>query len=162
MVKIPKLAEDGQNWKIYRAKYLEVAATENLLSIVAGWESDDGSKDWDHRNRVARMLFYITLPTLLRLRIRLLENAREVFRYLAFYFRDCEPIVDPRAKKLATCANEDKCYPSVENPTSENAATERHANAEREDPPTKALTRGTKDVDDRNVGREDPRTSIVN
>jgi len=69
MVKIPKLEEDGQNWKIYREKYLEVAATENLLSIVAGWESDDGSKDWDHWNRVARMLLYITLPPLLQSRI---------------------------------------------------------------------------------------------
>ena len=48
MVKIPELAEDGRNWKIYCAKFLEVAATECLLSIVAGWESDDGSKDWAH------------------------------------------------------------------------------------------------------------------
>jgi len=38
MVKIPKLAEDSQNWKIYHTKYLEVAATKNLLSVVAGWE----------------------------------------------------------------------------------------------------------------------------
>jgi len=160
MVKIPELAEDGQNWKIYCAKYLEVAATENLLSIVAGWELDDGSKDWDHRNRVARMLLYITLPPLLRLHIRLLENAREVFQYLAYYFLDAEPIADPCAKKLATCANEDKRYPSAESPTSENAATERHANAEREDLPTKDLTRGTEDVDDGNVGCKDPHTSL--
>ena len=162
MVKIPELAEDGQNWKIYRAKYLEVAATENLLSIVAGWESDNGSKDWDHRNRVARMLLYITLPPLLQSRIRLLENAREVFQYLAYYFLDAEPIADPRTKKLATCTNEDKRHPSAESPTSENAATERLANAKRDeelDLPTKALNRGTKDVNDRNVGREDPRTS---
>jgi len=160
MVKIPKLEEDGQNWKIYREKYLEVAATENLLSIVAGWESDDGSKDWDHRNRVARMLLYITLPPLLQSRIRLLERAQEVFRYLAYYFLDAEPIADPRAKKLATCANVDKRYPSAEAPMSENAAAERHAHAEREDPPTKDLTRGIEDVDDGNVGREDPRTSL--
>jgi len=146
MVKIPELAEDSQNWKIYCTKYLEVAATENLLSIVAGWESDDGSKDWDHRNRVARMLLYITLPPLLRLHIRLLENAREVFQYLAYYFLDADPIVDPHAKKLTTCANNDKCYLSVKSPTSENAAT----GADREDPPTKdphtsleALAEGT-------------------
>jgi len=156
MVKIPELAEDGQNWKIYRAKYLEVAATENLLSIVAGWESDDGSKDWDHRNRVACMLLYITLPPLLRSRIRLLENAQEVFRYLAYYFLDAEPIADPRAKKFAARANEVKHDPSAENPTSEYAAI----GAERENPPTKDLTRGTEDVDNRNVGRtQDPCTS---
>jgi len=156
MVKIPELEEDGQNWKIYRAKYLEVAATENLLSIVAGLESDDGSKDWDHRNRVARMLLYITLPPLLQSHIQLLQNAREVFRYLAFYFRDCEPIVDPRAKKLATCANDDKRYPSAGTPTSKNAAT----GTGREDLPMKALNRGNEDINDRNVGREDPRTSL--
>ena len=88
MVKIPELAEDGQNWKIYREKYLEVAATEHLFSVVAGWELDDGSKDWDHRNRTARTLFYITLPPSFRLRIQPLENAREVFRYLQFYSLD--------------------------------------------------------------------------
>ena len=44
--RIPELAEDGQNWKIYHAKFLKVAATKHLLSIIAGWESDDGSKDW--------------------------------------------------------------------------------------------------------------------
>jgi len=151
MVKIPTLELNGQNWKIYRAKYLKVAATENLLSVVAGWESDDGSKDWDHRNRVARMLLYITLPPLLQSHIQLLEHAREVFRYLAYYFLDADPIVDPRAKKLATCANEDKHYPSAESPTSENAAT----GAEREDLPTKALNRGTEDVDNGNVRHKD-------
>jgi len=140
MVKIPELAEDGQNWKIYHVKYLEVAATENLLSIVAGWESDDGSKDWDHQNRVACMLLYITLPPLLQSHIQLLENAQEVFQYLAFYFHDCEPIADPCVKKLATCANDDKHYLSTESPSSENAA-KRLANRKREDPPcTKDLT----------------------
>ena len=44
--RIPELTEDGRNWKIYCAKFLKVTATERLLSIVAGWESDDGSKDW--------------------------------------------------------------------------------------------------------------------
>ena len=124
---------------IYRTKYLEVAATENLLSVVAGWESDDGSKDWDHWNRVAHMLLYITLPPLLQSRIQLLEHAQEVFRYLAYYFLDADPIADPCTKKLTTCANKDKRYPSAESPTSKNAATERHANAEQEDLPMKAL-----------------------
>ena len=76
------------------------------------------------------------------------------FKYLAKRFRDHEPIADPRAKKLATCTNDDKRYLSAESPTSENAAT----GADGEDPPTKDLTRGTEDVDDGNVGRKDPRT----
>ena len=64
--RIPELTEDGQNWKIYHTKFLEVAATERLLSIIAGWESDNGSKDWAHRAEVARMLFLMTTPPLLR------------------------------------------------------------------------------------------------
>ncbi|KIM62609.1 hypothetical protein SCLCIDRAFT_24903 [Scleroderma citrinum Foug A] len=48
MVKIPKLAEDGQNWKIYHAKFLKVAATFNCLEVLAGrpYEGDD----WDGCN----------------------------------------------------------------------------------------------------------------
>ncbi|KIM57560.1 hypothetical protein SCLCIDRAFT_28780 [Scleroderma citrinum Foug A] len=82
---IPKLAEDGRNWKIYCMKYLEVAATERLLSIVAGWESDNGSKDWVHRAGVARLLFLMTTPSSFR--------------------HHFNPIKDPRAKKLVTSAN---------------------------------------------------------
>ena len=103
---IPKLAEDGRNWKIYHAKFFEVAATERLLSIIAGWESDNGSKDWAHWAEVARMLFLMTTSPLLRLRIRLFESAQQIFRYLTFYFLDFDPIEDPRAKKLAISANE--------------------------------------------------------
>ena len=55
-------------------------------------------------------------------------------------------------KKLTTCANNDKHYLSVKTPTSKNAAT----GAGWEDLPTKALNRGTKDVNNRNVGHEDP------
>jgi len=44
-----------------------------------------------------------------------------------------------------------------ESPTSENAAT----GADWEDPPTKDLTRGTEDVNNRNIGcTEDPCTSL--
>ena len=104
--RIPELAEDRRNWKIYCAKFLEVAATECLLSIVAGWESDNGSKDWAHRAEVARMLFLMTTPPLLRFCIRLFESAQRIFRYLTSYFLDFDPIEDPCTKKLATSANE--------------------------------------------------------
>jgi len=168
MVKIPELEEDGQNWKIYREKYLEVAATERLLSVVAGWELDDGSKDWDHRNRTARTLFYITLPPSFRLRIQPLENAREVFRYLQFYFLDLDPIEDPRAKKLATSANEANRVSAATvhatNSGSTHGRTTRRCKSRKRDTEdlstTKDLSRGTEDVDDGNVGREDPRTSV--
>ena len=46
-------------------------------------------------------------------------------------------------------------------PMSADTATERHASAERNNEDlttTKALTRGTEDIDNGNVGRQDPRT----
>ena len=48
-VKIPKLAKNGQNWKIYRMKVIEAAAMDitNPLGVLAGWELDDGSHDWE-------------------------------------------------------------------------------------------------------------------
>ena len=158
MVKIPALELDGRNWKIFRAKLLEHAATKGWLDVLAG-ASDDGTNDWEGCNALLHELLHDTVPISIYIRLRR-NTAHQVFKYLAKRFRDREPIADPRAKKLATCANEAKRYSSAEAPTSENAATERHANAEREDLPTKDLIRGTKDADDRNVGREDPRTSL--
>jgi len=154
MVKIPALELDGQNWKIYRAKLLEHAATKGWLNVLAG-EPDE---DWEGCNALLHEVLHDTIHISIYIRLRR-NTAHQVFKYLAKRFRDRDPIADPRAKKLATCANEDKRHPSAEAPTSENAAAERHAHAEREDLPTKDLTRGTEDVDDRIVGRKDPRTS---
>ena len=162
MVKIPALELDGRNWKIYRAELIEAAATHIVepLGVLAGWEENDGSDDWEGQDATAKFLIYPTLPLELLRPIRKLDTAHEMFVFLAHRFHDYDPIERDAETKLATCANEDKRYPSAEAPTSENTAAERHAHAEREDPPTKDLTRGTEDVDDRNVGRtEDPRTS---
>ena len=45
MVKIPELAEDRQNWKIYRVKFLKVAATFDCLEVLAGRPYE--GEDWD-------------------------------------------------------------------------------------------------------------------
>jgi len=153
MVKIPALELDGQNWKIYRAKLLEHAATKGWLDVLAG-APDDRTNDWEGCNALLHELLHDTVPISIYIRLRR-NTAHQVFKYLAKRFRDCEPIADPRTKKLATCANEDKRYLSAETSTSEKAAT----GADRENLPTKDLSRGTKDVDNRIVGREDPRTS---
>jgi len=156
MVKVPALAEDGQNWKIYRAKLLEHAATKGWLNVLAGKPDED----WEGCNALLHELLHDTIPISIYIRLRR-NTAHQAFKHLAKRFRDREPIADPRAKKLATCANEAKRHLSAEAPTSENAATERHAHAGREDLPcTKDLIRGTKDVDDGNVERtQDPCTS---
>jgi len=159
MVKIPALELDGRNWKIYRVKYLEVTATHHCLDVLAG-RPDDGTDDWEWCNTLLCSLFMETVPASIYYQIRL-KSAHETYNYLAKHFRDNDPIQELCAKKFVTRANEDKRYSSAESPMNENAATERHAHAEREDPPTKALTRGNEDVDDRNVGRtQDPRTSL--
>ena len=170
---IPELAEDGQNWKIYRTKFLEVAATKCLLSIVAGWESDDGSKDWVHQAEVARMLFLMTTPSSFRHCIRLFESAQQIFQYLACYFLDFNPIEDPHAKKLVTSANEtERVGAATEHAKNSWKSSQHGRNSQRwrshkrdnEDDlsnSTKALTRGTEDVDNGNVRRtEDPHTSL--
>jgi len=152
MVKIPALELDGQNWKIYRVKYLEAAATYYCLDVLGG-RPDDGTDDWEEGNALLCSLFMETIPASIYYRIRL-KSAHQIYNHLAKHFRDNDPIQELCAKKFAARANEDKRYSSAESPTSENAAT----GADREDPPTKDLTRGIEDVGDGNVGREDPRT----
>jgi len=123
---------------------------QNWLHVLAG-EPDE---DWEGCNALLHELLHDTVPISIYIRLRH-NTAHQVFKYLAKRFRDRKPIADPRTKKLATCANKDKRDPSANSPTSENAAT----GAEWEDLPTKDLTRGTEDVNDRIVGRKDPRTS---
>jgi len=154
MVKIPALELEGQNWKFYRAKYLEAAATYYCLDVLGG-RPDDGTDDWEEGNALLCSLFMETIPASIYYRIRL-KSAHQIYNHLAKHFRDNDPIQELCAKKFAARANKDKRYSSAESPTSENAAT----GADWEDPPTKDLNRGTEDVNDRNVGREDPRTSF--
>ena len=158
MVKIPELAEDGQNWKIYRAKFLEVAATFNCLKVLAGrpYEGDD----WDGCNALLCCTFMESVPPSIYFKIRR-RTAHKNFKYLAKRFRDNDPI---------PCANELQCAGTAaaaempeKSPTSDITATERHASAEwnNEDLSTKALTRGTQDINDGNVRRtQDLRTSL--
>jgi len=154
MVKIPALELDGQNWKIYRAKLLEAAATYYCLDVLAG-RPDDGTDDWHGSNALLWCTFMETAPPTIYVRIRY-KTAHEIYNYLADCFRDYDPIQELCLKKFAARTNDAKRYSSAESPTSENAAT---GAAEREDLPTKDLTRGTKDVDGRIVRCEDPRTS---
>ena len=132
MVKIPALELDGQNWKIYHVKLLEHAATKGWLGVLAG-ELDN--EDWEGCNALLHELLHDTIHISIYIRLRH-NTTHQVFKYLTKCFCDCDPIADPRTKKLATCTNDDKCYPSAKSPTSENAVT----GADWEDPPTKDLT----------------------
>ena len=86
--------------------------------------------------------------------------------YLAKRFRDSNPIVDPRvtsANKAKRGTDENSHKEPKQSPVSENAAMERHANANRdkedllntEDLPN----RGTEHVDEENVRWKDLHTS---
>ncbi|KIM50318.1 hypothetical protein SCLCIDRAFT_34417 [Scleroderma citrinum Foug A] len=136
-VEVPKLAENRQNWKIYRTKVIEAAATDitNPLGVLAGWQPDDGSYNWECLDAMLKWTFYTSVPITILCPIRKLDTAHKIFNYLV----------------KSTAVETQENYP-----TSANAATKWHANAklDKED----LLT--TQDVNNGNVGRtEDPRTS---
>ena len=138
MVKIPKLAEDGQNWKIYCTKFLEVTATYDCLEVLAGRPYE--GEDWDGCNALLCCMFMETVAPSIYFKIRC-RTAHENFKYLAKHFRDNDPI---------PCANELQCTGTAaaaempENyPTSANTATEQHADTKSDEDnlsTTKALT----------------------
>ena len=158
MVKIPKLTEDGQNWKIYCTKFLEVAATYDCLEVLAGRPYE--GEDWDGCNTLLCCMFMETVAPSIYFPIRH-RTAHKNFKYFAKHFHDNDPI---------PCANELQCTGTAtaaempENyPMSVNAATEWHVNAKPDEDlsnSTKALTRGTEDVNIGNVGCQDPHTSL--
>ena len=159
MVKIPELTEDGQNWKIYHMKFLEVTATFNCLEVLAGrpYKGDD----WDGCNALLCCMFMETVAPSIHFKIRC-RTAHENFKYLAKQFRDNNPI--PCANKLQ-CTGTAAVAEMPENyPTSANTATERHVHAKSDEEDltatTKDLTQGTEDVNNGSVGCiQDPCTS---
>ena len=112
MVEIPALELDGQNWKIYRAKILEDAATLDVLDVLAGWRTepdDEDSNDWEDWYSCdcsAKWLIYPILPPQLVTPIRTLQTTHEMFVFLARKFHDTDPIERVAEKKVKTCAND--------------------------------------------------------
>ena len=177
-VEVPKLTENGRNWKIYCVKVIEPAAAMDItdpLGVLAGWQLDDGSYDWECLDAILKWTFYTTVPITILRPIRKLDTVHEIFNYLAKHFCDNNPIMDPHAKKSKPSANkvngagtatEDISTDSEkqkESPTSESAAAETLASANRDKEDlstTKDLTRGTKSINDANVRRQDPRMSL--
>ena len=155
MVKIPELAKDGQNWKIYHAKFLEVAATFNCLEVLAGRPYE--GEDWDGCNALLCYTFMETVAPSIYFKIHH-RTTYENFKYLVKRFRNSEPI--PCANKFQ-CAGTAAAVETPENyPMSTDTATEWHVSAEwnNEDlSTTKALTQGTEDVDNGNIRCQDPR-----
>ena len=139
MVKIPELAEDGQNWKIYCAKFLEVAATFDCLEVLAGrpYKGDD----WDGCNALLCRMFMETVAPSIYFKIRR-RTADENFKYLAKCFCDSEPI--PRANEFQCAGTAAAVETPEKSPMSVNAATEQHADTDSDEDDlsnsTKALT----------------------
>ena len=75
-VEIPKLAENGQNWKIYCAKIIEATATDitDLLGVLAGWQPDNGSYDWECLDAILKWTFYTSVPISILHPIRKLDT----------------------------------------------------------------------------------------
>ena len=163
-VEVPKLTENRQNWKIYHTKIVKAAATDitDLLGVLAGWEPDDGSYDWECRDAILKWTFYTSVPISILCPIQKLNTADQIFKYLAKHFCNSEPI--PRTNEFQCAGTAAAAETPEKSPTSESAAAETLTSANRdnnEDLSTKALTQGTQDVNDRNVGRtQDPCTSL--
>ena len=137
MVKIPKLAEDRQNWKIYRAKLLKVAATQGWLCVLAG-EPFDGMYDWQGYDALLHELFNATVP--INIYVRLCRNtAHQVFKYLAKRFHDRKPIRDPHANEFQQASTAAAAETPENYPTSMNAATEQHAHTNSDEEELEAL-----------------------
>ena len=169
-VEVPKLAKNGQNWKIYRAKIIKAAATDitDPLGVLAGWQLDDGSYNWECLDVILKWTFYTSVPITILHPIRKLDTAHKIFNYLAKHFCDNNPIVDPCTKnvKQASIAAEDisaDVEKPKESPTSKSTAAETLTSANRDEEnlsTTKDLTRGTEDINSRNTRCQDPRTSL--
>ena len=138
MVKIPKLAEDGQNWKIYHTKFLEATVTNitDPLGVWAGWQPDDGSYNWECLDAILKWTFYTLVPITILCPIQKLNTMHEIFNYLAKHFCNNNPIVDPCTKKSKPSANKVEQASTAtaaetpeKSPTSANTATEQHVNA---------------------------------
>ena len=130
MVKIPELTKDGQNWKIYCVKFLEVAATFDCLEVLAGrpYEGDD----WEGCNALLCCTFMESVPPSIYFKIHH-RTTYENFKYLVKRFRNNDPI--PCANKVQCAGTATAVEMPVNYPTSVNAATEWHvhANSDEED-----------------------------
>ena len=160
-VEVPKLAENGRNWKIYCAKIVKAAATDitDLLGVLAGWEPDNGSYDWECQDAILKWTFYTSVPISILRPIWKLDTADQIFKYLAKCFHDSEPI--PCTNKFQCAGTATAAEMPEKSPASADTATEQHVSAERNNEDlstTKALTRGTEDVNNGNVRRQDPCT----
>ena len=107
MVEIPALELNRQNWKIYRMRILEVAATLKVLEVLIGSEKDNRSDYWLGRDMKARFLLYPMLPPQLLNSILQLDTAHEMFVYLEHKFHDTDPIERDSERKVETCANDE-------------------------------------------------------
>ena len=123
MVKIPELAEDRQNWKIYRAKFLKVAATFDCLEVLAGRPYK--GEDWDGCNALLCCMFMETIAPSIYFKI-CRRTMHENFKYLMKWFCDSKPI--PCANELQCAGTAAAAETPEKSPTSANAATEQHVN----------------------------------
>ena len=156
-VKVLKLAENRQNWKIYHAKIIKATATDitDPLGVLAGWQPDDGSYNWECLDAILKWTFYTTVPITILHPIWKLNTAHKIFNYLVKCFCDNILIVGPHTKKSEPSANKVKQAGAAiedistdlekqkESPMSKNAAMERLMNAKQDEedlPHTKDLS----------------------
>ena len=95
------------------------------MGVLAGWEPDDGSYDWECRDAILKWTFYTSVPISILRPIRKLDTTDQIFKYLAKCFRNSEPI--PHANEFQCAGTAAAAEMPEKSPMSADAATERHA-----------------------------------
>ena len=115
------------------------------MGVLAGWQPENGSYNWECLDAILKWTFYTTVPITILCPIQKLDTVHEIFNYLVKRFCDNNPIVDPCTKKSkpstnkveqASAATEDistDLEKQKESPMSENATLERHVNANQDE-----------------------------
>jgi len=104
VLELPELVRENQNWKIYRAHILDSAATEGVVSHLAGAAPKPVNsrelKAWNSSNAVAKFIILEVITDSLLEQLVHHELAHTLFSHLAAIFGDHEPIaIEPPAER---------------------------------------------------------------
>ena len=103
VLKIPELAQEIQNWKIYRAHILDSTAAEGVVSHLAGATpkpvNSHELEAWNQSNAVAKYIILEVITDSLLVRLMHHELTHTLYSHLAAIFGDHEPIaIEPPAE----------------------------------------------------------------
>ena len=104
VLKLPGLAHENQNWKIYRTHILDSAAAEGVVNHLAGAAPKPFDlrelEAWNTSNAVAKYIVMDVITDSLLARLMHHELAHTFYSHFAAIFGDLEPIaIEPPAER---------------------------------------------------------------